>query len=84
MRRARPAVACRPRNGGHGVGRRQGQRQKGTLILRCLLDGMSMRATGRTAEVAKQTVANLFQDAAMFAYKSQDRLPKHPLQAVGA
>ena len=47
---------------------------KRTLVLRCLLDGMSMRGTGRTAEVAKQTVVDLFNEAALFAYKSQDRL----------
>ena len=44
------------------------------LILRCLLDGMSMRATGRTAEAAKQTVVDLFNEASLFAYKTQDRL----------
>lgn len=48
--------------------------QKRALILRCLLDGTSMRATGRVAEVAKQTVADLFHDAAMFAYETQDKL----------
>ena len=48
--------------------------QKRALILRCLLDGTSIRGTGRVAEVAKQTVADLFEDAALFAYRTQNRL----------
>ncbi|MCY3814086.1 MAG: IS1 family transposase [Gammaproteobacteria bacterium] len=47
---------------------------KRTAILKCLLDGNSLRATGRITGTAKQTVCRLFEDAAGVALREQDRL----------
>ncbi len=43
------------------------------LILHCLVEGMSIRATARTAEVSKNTVAKLFVDAAKVSAAFQDK-----------
>ena len=47
-------------------------RKTKTLILRCLVEGMSIRATARTAEVSKNTVAKLLQDAGKACAAYQD------------
>ena len=44
-----------------------------TLILRCLVEGMSIRATARTADVTKNTVAKLLVDAGKACSAYQDR-----------
>ena len=43
------------------------------LILRCLVEGMSIRATARTAEVSKKTVVKLFVDATKVCAEFQDK-----------
>ena len=43
------------------------------LILRCLVEGMSVRATARTADVSKNTVAKLLVDAGKACSTYQDR-----------
>ena len=48
-------------------------RERRALILRCLVEGMSMRATARTAEVSKNTVAKLLVDAGRACAEYQDR-----------
>ena len=45
-----------------------------TLILRCLVEGMSIRATARTAEVSKNTVTKLLVDAGKACSDYQDRV----------
>lgn len=47
---------------------------KRAAILRCLLDGNSLRATARITGAAKQTVDRFFVDAAGIALREQDRL----------
>ena len=47
-------------------------RKTKTLLLRCLVEGMSIRATARTAEVSKNTVAKLLQDAGKACAAYQD------------
>ena len=44
------------------------------LILRCLLEGMSIRGTARTADVSKNTVTKLLVDAARACATYQDRM----------
>lgn len=48
-------------------------RHKKVLILRCLVEGMSIRATARTADVSKNTVVKLLVDAgkACAAYQNE-------------
>lgn len=46
--------------------------EKRCLILRCLVEGMSIRATARTADVSKTTVMKLFVDAGKACAKFQD------------
>ena len=48
-------------------------RERRALILRCLVEGMSMRATARTADVSKNTVAKLLADAGRACAEYQDR-----------
>ena len=43
-----------------------------TLILRCLVEGMSIRATARTADVSKNTVTKLMVDAGKACAEYQD------------
>lgn len=43
-----------------------------TLIIRCLVEGMSVRATARTADVSKNTVAKLLIDAGKACAAYQD------------
>ena len=55
-----------------------------TLILRCLVEGMSVRATARTADVSKNTVMKLMIDAGKACAAFQDQalrdLPCHRIQ----
>ena len=51
-------------------------RKTKTLILRCLVEGMSIRATARTAEVSKNTVAKLLQDAGKACAAYQDEVSR--------
>ena len=44
-----------------------------TLILRCLVEGMSIRSTARTADVSKNTVMKLMVDAGKTCAAYQDR-----------
>ena len=44
-----------------------------TLILRCLVEGMSVRSTARTADVSKNTVIKLLVDAGKACSTYQDR-----------
>ena len=44
-----------------------------TLILRCLVEGMSIRSTARTADVSKNTVTKLLIDAGKACADYQDR-----------
>lgn len=48
--------------------------EKRKLILRCLVEGQSIRATARTAEVSKNTVLKLFVAAAKACADFQDRM----------
>ena len=48
-------------------------RSKKTLILRCLVEGMSIRATARTADVSKNTVVKLMIDAGKVCAEYQDK-----------
>jgi len=45
-----------------------------TLILRCLVEGMSVRSTARTADVSKNTVIKLLVDAGKACSSYQDRV----------
>ena len=58
--------------------------EKRTLILQCLVEGMSVRGTARTADVSKNTVLKLLVDAgrACAAYQSRElvNLPCRRLQ----
>ena len=45
-----------------------------TLILRCLVEGMSIRSTARTADVHKNTVSKLFVEAGEACAAYQDRV----------
>ena len=47
--------------------------EKRTLILRCLVEGMSIRASARTADVSKSTVMKLLVNAGMACAEYQDR-----------
>ena len=47
-------------------------RNKRKLILRCLVEGMSLRATARTAEVERNTVTKLLIDAGHASHAYQD------------
>ena len=47
-------------------------RFKKTSILRCLVEGMSIRATARTAEVSKNTVTKLLRDAGAACAQNHD------------
>ena len=47
-------------------------REKQTLILKCLVEGMGIRATARLVEVSKNTVAKLLQDAGKACAAYQD------------
>ena len=47
-------------------------REKQTLILKCLVEGMSIRATSRLADVSKNTVAKLLRDAGKACAAYQD------------
>ena len=55
-----------------------------TLILRCLVEGMSIRSTARTADVSKNTVMKLMVDAGRACQAYQDQalrdLPWHRIQ----
>jgi len=44
------------------------------LILRCLVEGQSIRATARTAEVSKNTVSKLMVDAGDACAEYQDKV----------
>ena len=48
--------------------------EKRCLVLRCLVEGMSLRATARTARVDKNTVIKLFVKAGEVCAVQQDRL----------
>ena len=45
---------------------------KKVLILKCLTEGMSIRATARIADVSRNTVAKLIEDAGKVCAKYQD------------
>ena len=48
--------------------------EKRSLIIRCLIEGASVRATARTAAVSKTTVLKLLLDAARVCSEYQDRV----------
>ena len=57
--------------------------QTRTLILRCLVEGMSIRATARTADVSKNTVVKLMVDAGQACAAYQDKALRNlPCQRV--
>ena len=47
------------------------------LIIRCLVEGQSVRATARTADVSKNTVAKLIIDAGKACADYQDKALQH-------
>ena len=52
---------------------------KHVLILRCLVEGMGIRATARAADVSKLTVARLLKAAGQTCAAYQDEiLPTYP------
>ena len=47
--------------------------QTRVLVVRCLVEGMSVRATARTADVSKNTVTKLLIDAGKACSEFQDK-----------
>ena len=53
------------------------------LIIRCLVEGQSIRATARTADVSKNTVVKLLIDAGKVCADYQDKALRHlPCQRI--